>query len=79
MFVSDIKNGRIYHFDLNEKRDGLVLSAKLADKVADSDQETSELIFGSGFGGISDMDVGPDGYLYVLSFGKGSIYKISPK
>lgn len=79
MFVSDVKNGRIYHFDLNGKRDGLVLSAKLADKVADNDQEARGLIFGSGFGGISDMDVGPDGYLYVLSFGKGSIYKISPK
>jgi aldose sugar dehydrogenase len=35
-------------------------------------------VFGSGFGGISDMDVGPDGYLYVLSFGNGAIYKISP-
>ena len=79
MFVSDIKYGRIYHFDLNEKRDGLILSGKLADKVADSDEETSELIFGSGFGGITDMKVGPDGYLYVLSFGNGAIYKIAPK
>ena len=79
MFVSDIKYGRIYHFDLNEKRDGLILPGKLADKVADSDEETSELIFGSGFGGITDMKVGPDGYLYVLSFGDGAIYKIAPK
>jgi aldose sugar dehydrogenase len=78
MFVSDIKNGRIYHFDLNEKRDGLVFSGGLADKVANFDNETSDLIFGSGFGGITDMDVGPDGYLYVLSFGEGAIYKISP-
>ena len=62
MFVSDIKNGRIYHFDLNERRDSLLLSGNLTDKVADSDQELSQLIFGSGFGGISDMDVGPDGY-----------------
>ena len=79
MFVSDIKYGRIYHFDLNEKRDGLILPGKLADKVADSDEETSELIFGAGFGGITDMKVGPDGYLYVLSFGNGAIYKIAPK
>ncbi len=79
MFVSDIRYGRIYHFDLNEKRDSLLLNGTLADKVADSDQELAESIFGSGFAGITDMDVGPDGYLYVLSFGKGAIYKISPK
>jgi len=77
IFVSDIKYGRIYHFDLNEKRDGLVLSGDLADKVADSDDEGMKLVFGSGFGGISDMDLGPDGNLYVLSFGNGAIYKIS--
>jgi aldose sugar dehydrogenase len=77
IFVSDIKYGRIYHFELNDKRDDLILTGKLVDKVANSDKEAGELIFGSGFGGISDMDVGPDGYLYVLSFGKGAIYKIS--
>jgi aldose sugar dehydrogenase len=77
IFVSDIRYGRIYHFELNDKRDSLVLSGKLADKVANSDKEAGKLIFGSGFGGISDMDVGPDGNLYVLSFGKGAIYKIS--
>jgi glucose/arabinose dehydrogenase len=79
MLVSDIKNGRMYHFDLNERRDSLLLSGNLTDKIADSDQELNDLIFGSGFAGITDMDVGPDGYLYVLSFGKGAIYKISPK
>ena len=79
ILVSDIKYGRIYHFELNDKRDDLILSGKLADKVADSDEEDKELIFGSGFGGITDMDVGPDGFLYVLSFGNGAIYKVSPK
>jgi glucose/arabinose dehydrogenase len=79
MLVSDIKNGRIYHFDLDEKRGGLILSGNLTDKVANSDSENRQLIFGSGFGGITDMDIGPDGYLYVLSFGEGAIYRISPK
>ena len=79
ILVSDVKYGRIYHFELNDKRDALILSGKLADKVANSDEEDKELIFGSGFGGITDMDVGPDGFLYVLSFGKGAIYKVSPK
>jgi len=79
IFVTDIKYGRIYHFDLNDNRDGLILSNTLADKVANSDKESSQAIFGSGFNGITDMDVGPDGYLYVLSFGNGAIYKILPK
>jgi len=35
-------------------------------------------IFGAGFGVITDLQVGPDGYLYVLSYDKsdGRIYKI---
>lgn len=78
IFVSDVKYGRIYHFDLNDKRDGLILSGKLADKIANKDKETKGIIFGDGFGGISDMKVGPDGYLYILSFGHGKIYRIIP-
>ena len=36
------------------------------------------MIFGEGFGGITDLKVGPtDGYLYVLSIGNGAIYKIT--
>ncbi|MEP6577031.1 MAG: hypothetical protein ABJB85_11440 [Nitrososphaerota archaeon] len=33
---------------------------------------------GDGFGGISSLNVGPDGYLYVISFINGAIYKIMP-
>ena len=79
IFVSDVKYGNIYHFKLNTERTGLILNGSIADKVSDSDQEINQLIFGSGFGGITDMEVGPDGYLYVLSFGNGKLYKISPK
>jgi hypothetical protein len=69
MFILDITNGKIYHFDFDDRRESLVLSGNLSDKVANSDQELTQFIFGSGFAGITDMDVGPDGYLYVLSFG----------
>jgi aldose sugar dehydrogenase len=78
LFVSDIHQGRIYHFTLNETRTGLSLRGLLADKVADSSIEAQGLIFGSNFAGISDLVVGPDGYLYVLSFGSGAIYRILP-
>ena len=78
MFVSDVHHGRIYHFDLNEHRDGLILPGRLADKVADTDVEINEIIFGSNFGGISEMAVGPDGYLYLASLARGTIYKVVP-
>jgi len=55
------------------------LNGSIADKVSDSIQEMNKLIFGSGFGGITDMEVGPDGLLYVLSYGNGMLYRVSPK
>jgi glucose/arabinose dehydrogenase len=35
-------------------------------------------MIGSGFdGGITDLQVGPDGYLYILTFA-GALYRIVP-
>jgi hypothetical protein len=50
----------------------------LADLVADSDAELDEVILGTGFAGITDIKVGPDGLLYVLSFGAGAILRVEP-
>jgi aldose sugar dehydrogenase len=79
MFVGDIKNGNLYHFELDKQRTGLLLDGPLADKVA-SNEEINQAIFAQGFGGITDIEVGPDGYLYILTFGEedGTIYKIVP-
>ena len=78
VFVSNIHNGSIYHFKLNNDRTGFVLKGPLADKVADTDNENKGIVFGSNFAGISDMVVGPDGYMYVVSLGRGIIYRIVP-
>lgn len=78
LFVGDINKGRIFHFDLNENRTDLVLKADLQDKVANSIKEFRNAIFAGGFGGITDIQVGPDGYLYVLSYPHGKIYRILP-
>ena len=81
IFVGDIKNGRIYHFDLNEDRTGLELDdGVLEDKVADNEDELSSggVVFGTGFSGISDIEVGPDGNLYLLFYQAGRMAKISP-
>jgi aldose sugar dehydrogenase len=78
MFVGDVHNGWIYHFNLNEYRTDLILEGPLADKIANTPEEMQETIFGEGFGGITDLEVGPDGYLYVVSIGQGAIYRIVP-
>jgi aldose sugar dehydrogenase len=81
LFVGDAF-GSIYHFDLNQNRTGLNLNGSLSDKVANSDDELHDVLFAQGLAprGITDMEVGPDGYLYVLLYGaNGSIYKIIPK
>jgi glucose/arabinose dehydrogenase len=74
MFVGDFHNGYLYHFDLNKNRTGLVLNGSLADRIADSPEEfvNSSIIFGKGFGGITDIEEGPyDGYLYILTLYRG--------
>ena len=82
MFVGDIINGNIYHFEMNKQRTELLLGVNgpLSDKVVNSNEDTSEIIFGEGFGGITDIEVGPqDGYLYVLTFNdtQGTIFRIT--
>jgi glucose/arabinose dehydrogenase len=78
MFVADINNGRLYHFDLEEDRTELTLDGVLSDKVADNPGELDSVIFGTGFRSISDIEVGPDGSLYILLYGPGKILKIVP-
>jgi len=78
VFVGDINNGNFYHFKPNGSRNGFVFSgAGLADLVADNSAELNETIIGTGFAGITDLKVGPDGRLYVVSFGEGKIYAMS--
>src|SRR5574341_719590 len=67
LFVGSFLNGKIYHFDLNEARDGLVVpSSFIYNQMATWNSTGAEdITFGEGFGGISSLNVGPDGYLYV--------------
>jgi aldose sugar dehydrogenase len=79
MFVGSIVKGDIYHFDLNQNRTQLILSGDLKDKIAETSETGAEnIVFGENFAGISDLEVGPDGYLYVVSLGQGKIFKIVP-
>jgi glucose/arabinose dehydrogenase len=78
VFVGDINNGNLYRFRLNPTRDGFIFTnPNLGDLVADNNAELQEIILGTGFVGITDLKIGSDGLLYVLSFSLGKIFVVS--
>ena len=71
----------IFITKLDEQRTGLLLDDALEDQIGTIEElEQHGPVFGHGFGVITDIEVGPDGYLYILTFGKedGTIYRIVP-
>ena len=85
IFVGDVTSGTLFYFEPNADRTGLNLvnDPLLSDLIADNDDEISTVTFGTGFTGISDIETGPDGNLYVLTYdreveGLGSLYRILP-
>ena len=84
IFVGDANNGHLYFFEVNEDRSGLELEhPRLADDlVASNDRQRAAVTFGTGFpSSITDVETGPDGYLYVLTFHPtmGTISRIMPQ
>jgi len=79
LFVADYLFGTIYKFELNDARDGFLFNEpSLQDLILNEGDNYDEIVFGTGFGRISDMKFGPDGSLYVASFfHNGALYKIS--
>jgi glucose/arabinose dehydrogenase len=80
VFVGDCNNGNLYRFNLNEQRTGFVFdSPHLQDNILNNDESNQEILFGTGFGAITDVKEGPDGFLYIVSLSNGKIYRILPK
>lgn len=77
-FVGDANNGFLYHFVVNKTRTGFTLSGGLTDGVADNTTERNQVVWGSSFSSLTDIQIGPDGYMYVASIGSGNIYRIRP-
>ena len=79
LFVAGWLFGTIYKFELNDARDGFVFNEpSLQDLILNEGDSSDEIVFGTGFGRISDMKFGPDGSLYVAShFKNGALFKIS--
>ncbi|MDW0330701.1 MAG: PQQ-dependent sugar dehydrogenase [Nitrososphaeraceae archaeon] len=82
IFVGSAKKGTLFHFDLKPDRESLDLIGDLADLVYSKKDDSSKIVFGENFGVVTDLKVGPDGYLYVVSGSgetdKGAIYRIVP-
>jgi len=86
VFVGDINNGDLYFFKVNASRSGMDTNIAgegkneelLSDKVSDNQKESNKFTVAKGFDGrITDIETGPDGYLYILTYFDGKIYRIS--
>jgi aldose sugar dehydrogenase len=80
LFVGSSHGRSVYHFDLDHNREELSLDGGLLDRIADDRGEIQRAIFAEGFDFITDMDIGPDGYLYILSYegNRASVVRIVP-
>jgi len=84
LIVGDNNCGQLYRFAPAPGRETLEFtSPELQDKVADNapqrcSDELGELLLGSNWGVVTDIENGPDGRLYVVSLTLGSVYRIAP-
>ena len=79
VFVGDCNNGHLYKFELNEDRDGFEFSdPNLQDNLVNENESMDEIIVGTGFRCITDIERGPDEFLYLVSHGENNIYRIKP-
>lgn len=76
--VGESNNGRLYRFNMNSTRDDFVLTGALADRVADTTSERNLSTFGTGWGVVTDLRIGPDGHLYMVSLYANRVYRIRP-
>jgi len=76
VLVGENNAARLWLFRLNAARDGFVLAGSLADGVLDTGDVFPA--FGTGFSVTTDLQIGPDGAVYVASLGGDSVYRIAP-
>lgn len=76
-------DGPLFRFELTSGRRDIVFDDEnLDDMVADNADffgltESESFLAGAGFGVLTDIETGPNGNLYALSFSNGALYEIS--
>lgn len=83
IFIGDINIGDLYFFKIDENRTGIKIEPSesghtgLSDSIADPQDDLSPALFAREFSGrITDIETGPDGYVYILTYSDGRIYRI---
>jgi glucose/arabinose dehydrogenase len=89
LIVASCNDGQLFKFSLNEQRNGFKFNSEhLQDLVLnyneyDDDkmdfEPMDEILFGDGFGCLTDVEFGPDGNLYLISLNDNAIYRVVPK
>lgn len=79
VWVADANFGALYALPLKANRTVLNVAGfpGVADLVANSTAERDQFRLGSGFIIPTDLQIGPDGNLYVLSYYPGPLYRIT--
>jgi hypothetical protein len=74
--------GYLFHFNLTGNRRRIAVDdPRLEDRVADNNAkhditESESLLFGTGFGVVTDIETGPNGNLFLVSASNGVVYEI---
>ena len=77
-----LRGGYLFRLDLSAARTSIaVTDPRLNDGVADNlakheITESESLLFGTGFGTVTDIETGPNGNLFLVSLSNGAIYEI---
>jgi len=75
MFLGSFAKGLLYHFELSPDRKNISFSPELPHNVIEEAKLKDSLVI-KGLRGITDLQVSPDGYLYILTY-DGNIWKIT--
>jgi glucose/arabinose dehydrogenase len=67
LLVGNVNEQALYRFELNEQRTELDLEGPVADKIAVGAEDVKRYKLAEGLGRITDIEIGPDGYLYIVS------------
>ena len=76
-------DGVLLRFNLTGNRQRVAVDdPRLEDRVADNTEpndltESESLLFGTGFGVVTDVETAPDGSVWVVSLSNGAIYRIA--
>lgn len=76
VLVGEVNGGRLWLLRLNANRDGFELSGPLADGVLDPGDTFAP--FGTNFSVVTDIIQGPDGALYITSYGSNTVFRVAP-